>query len=85
MGIGDVHQMNAVKTLLAFFINGISIIVFVLEDQVNWEYALLMVPAAILGGYFGARFALRFPPSLVRAVVTVIAFALAAHFFWKNS
>jgi uncharacterized protein len=84
MGIGHVHHMNALKNLLAFCINGISVVVFVLEGEVNWLYALVMVPAAILGGYAGARFALRLNPALVRAVVALIAFALAAHFFYNS-
>lgn len=84
MGIGDVHRMNALKTLLAFCINGISVVVFVLEGKVNWVYALIMVPAAIVGGYAGARFALRLNPALVRAVVALIAFVLAAHFFYNS-
>jgi uncharacterized membrane protein YfcA len=84
MGVGDVHRMNALKTVLAFCINGISVVVFVLEGDVAWPYALLMVPAAILGGYAGARGALRLHPGLVRAVVALIAFALAAHFFYNS-
>jgi len=84
MGMGDVHRMNALKTLLAFCINGISVVVFVLEGKVDWLYALVMVPAAILGGYAGARFALRLNPTLVRGVVALIAFALAAHFFYNS-
>lgn len=84
MGIGDVNRVNALKTLLAFCINGISVAVFVLEGEVNWRYALLMVPAAILGGYAGARFALRLNPVLVRAVVALIALVLAAHFFYTS-
>jgi uncharacterized membrane protein YfcA len=84
MGIGNLHRLNALKTLLAFYINGISILVFVEEGKVNWHYALLMVPAAILGGYCGARLALRFPPALVRGVVVVLAFILAAHFLYTS-
>jgi uncharacterized membrane protein YfcA len=84
MGIGNLHRLNALKTLLAFYINGISIVVFVEEGKVNWHYALLMIPAAILGGYGGARLALRFHPGLVRGIVVVIAFALAAHFFYTS-
>jgi len=84
MGMGDVHRMNALKTLLAFCINGISVVVFILDEKVDWRYALMMVPAAILGGYAGARLALRLNPVLVRGVVTVIAFALAGHFFIKS-
>jgi uncharacterized membrane protein YfcA len=84
MGLGDIHQMNAVKTFLAFCINGVSVAVFVAEGKVAWPYALAMAAAAILGGYLGARLTLRLKPALVRWVVTCIGFGLAAYYFWKQ-
>src|SRR5262249_20369072 len=36
MGLGDIHRMNAVKTLLAALMNGVSVVVFVAENQVEW-------------------------------------------------
>ena len=32
MGIGDIHRMNAVKTILAAAINGVSVAVFIFYD-----------------------------------------------------
>ena len=54
MGMGDIHRMNAVKTILAAVINGVSIVVFVVDDKVDWRYAPVMAVASILGGYYGA-------------------------------
>jgi uncharacterized membrane protein YfcA len=85
MGIGDIHQMNAVKTFLAVCINGVSVAVFVFERQVVWDVALVMAVAAIIGGYAGARVARRLNRNLVRWVVIVIAFSLAGYFFHKQS
>lgn len=84
MGIPDVHQMNAVKTFLAFCINGISVIVFVVERKVNWEYAAVMAVAAILGGYLGARGARRLDPRLVRWIIIGIGFGLAAVLLYQQ-
>ncbi len=53
MGLPGVHQMNAVKTFLAFCINGVSVVIFVLGEKVHWSYALVMAVGAILGGYLG--------------------------------
>jgi len=84
MGIGDINRMNAVKTVLTVCINGISVVVFVLEGDVLPEYGLPMAAASILGGYLGAKLALRVPPRLVRVVVIAIGFALASYFFWQK-
>jgi hypothetical protein len=37
-GLDDLHQTNALKVLLATFINGISVAIFVFGD-VNWKLA----------------------------------------------
>ena len=84
MGVGDIHRMNAVKTCLAAAINAASVVVFVRDGLVNWDYAKPMVVAAILGGYAGARVARRLPASYVRYAVIVIGFGLAAFYFIKT-
>jgi hypothetical protein len=77
MGIRDIHEMNAVKNILAATMNGVSVIVFVAAGIVVWKYALLMAVAAILGGYAGARAARRLRPDYVRALVVAIGFLVA--------
>jgi uncharacterized membrane protein YfcA len=84
MGVSDIHRMNALKVLLAAGINGVSVAVFVAERKVEWRYALSMAVAAIMGGYLGARVARRLDESLVRWVIILIGFGLAAHFFYKQ-
>ncbi len=84
IGLGDIHRMNALKTLLGACINGVSVAVFVAERKVEWRYALSMAVAAIVGGYLGARVARRLDGSVVRWVVVLIGFGLAAHFFYKQ-
>lgn len=84
MGMTDIHEMNAVKTLLASLINGISAVIFVTNGLVHWPYALAMAAAAIAGGYLGAHFARKLDRRLVRAVVVVIGFVLASFYFYKQ-
>ncbi|HEV3262369.1 MAG TPA: sulfite exporter TauE/SafE family protein, partial [Gemmataceae bacterium] len=84
MGLGDIHRMNALKTFLAVCINGISVAWFVVTDQVDWRYALVMAVAAIVGGYLGARVARRLPRNLVRWIVIAIGFGLAGYFFYQQ-
>jgi uncharacterized membrane protein YfcA len=86
MGIGDINRMNAVKTVLTVCINGVSVVVFL--AQLDWnvlaKFGLPMAASSILGGYLGARVALRVPPRQVRVVVIAIGFALAGYFFYQK-
>jgi uncharacterized membrane protein YfcA len=84
MGIKQIHHMNALKTLLAAVINGASVVVFIQDEVVEWHYAFIMAIAAILGGYVGARIARLLNPQLVRWVVILIGFGLAAHYFYQH-
>jgi len=84
LGLKSIHQMNALKTLLAFGINAISVVLFIFGGQIHWRYGIIMAGAAIVGGYFGARLALLMKPIYVRWIVIVMGFTLAAYFFWKQ-
>jgi hypothetical protein len=81
IGVGDIHRMNALKTLLATCINGLSFAVFITAGNIVWRYALPMTAAAIVGGYVGAHTARKLDRNLVRGVVIVIGLTLSAHYF----
>jgi uncharacterized membrane protein YfcA len=82
MGLGDIHEMNALKSLLGSLINGVSVIVFMAYGQINWRLAGIMAVAAIVGGYGGARVARRLNRAFVRAAVVAIGLSLAAYYFY---
>ena len=70
--------------MLTACINGTSVIVFMADNKIEWGYALPMAVFAIIGGYFGARAALRIHPRRVRWIVIAIGFGLAAYFFYRQ-
>jgi uncharacterized membrane protein YfcA len=84
LGVGDVNQMNALKTVLGSCINGISVVVFMAEQKVAWHYALPMAAAAILGGYLGARLALVIRPRHTKWLISATGLGLAAYFFLRR-
>ena len=84
MGIADIHEMNALKTVLASIINGISAVVFMLDGAVVWRYAPVMIASSIVGGYVGARLARMLPQQVVRSIVIAIGLGVAAYSFYKN-
>ena len=81
MGLEDIHEMNALKMLLATLINGIAVVTFAMARAVAWPEALLMAVGAIVGGYGGAALARRVPQHFVRTFVVVVGFALSIYLF----
>jgi uncharacterized membrane protein YfcA len=83
-GMENIHKMNAIKTLLATCINGVAVLLFVFSQQVLWPEAVLMVAGAILGGYFGAYYARKIDPLLIRRFVIVAGSVITVIFFVRT-
>lgn len=83
MGLSNIHEMNALKTLLAAAINMATVVVFICAGVVLWKIAAIMIAGGIFGGYVGARLALKVSPEYVRKFVSVFGFAMSAYFFQK--
>jgi uncharacterized protein len=83
MGLGDIHRMNALKSLLASAINGISAAMFVALGKVDWNYAVPMIVAGIAGGFVGASVSRKLDKNLVRWTVIAIGFGLATYYFTR--
>lgn len=79
--VGDIHQMNALKTIMAGLINGVAVVVFVLARVIVWPAALVALAGAVLGGYVGAAVARKFDPGAVRKFVVATGWVLTAYFF----
>ena len=81
MGVGNIHAMNGMKTILVAISNGIALVTFILAKIIVWPLALLMVAGALIGGYGGAHLAQKMNPQHVRAAVIVIGFSMSLYFF----
>lgn len=81
MGMENIHEMNALKTLLTSFINGVAVITFIIAGAVVWVPAILMVVGAIIGGYGGAYFARQIDPRWVRIFVILVGVGMTLYFF----
>lgn len=84
LNLGNIHQINAAKTILAGLINGVSIIVFQSRGRVNWTLAVPMMIAAILGGWLGANWARKLDKLVVRRVVIGIGVILTLWYFGQS-
>ncbi len=83
MGLSNMHEMNALKTVLGSSINGTAVVIFLIERNVHWPFALPMIVASILGGYIGAKYGRMIPSKYVRWIVIAIGFGLTTYYFVK--
>ena len=83
MGIENIHEMNAMKTLLTTFINGVAVIIFIIRGIVVWPQAIVMVIGAIIGGYTGAYFARKIDQRLIRGFVILVGVSMTIYFFLR--
>jgi uncharacterized membrane protein YfcA len=83
-GIQNINQVNALKVIATTTANGIAVVTFIVEGQIIWKYCLLMMIAAALGGYLGARYSRGLNPRFMRMLVVSIGLGMAAYFFWKQ-
>jgi uncharacterized protein len=85
MGLSDIHEMNALKSVLGTIINGTSVVVFVASGNVHWPFAFAMALAGIAGGYAGARLSRRMNRRVVRWLVVGIGMTLASFYLWRQA
>jgi hypothetical protein len=83
MGHTNIHQMIALKNLLAVCINGVAAIYFIVSGLVSWPHVIVMAVGAILGGVVSARIARRLGQQTVRRMVIVLGFAMAVSLMFR--
>ena len=84
IGLTDIHQMNALKTILSSLINIVAAAWFVWSGLIDWPRALLMTAAAFIGYFMGSHFAQAIPQRQVRRIITGVGFTISAVMFYKQ-
>jgi hypothetical protein len=83
LGMTDVHSMNALKSVMAFVINGVAVVTFIVARAVYWRPGAVMIVGGVLGGYIGARYAMKLPQASVRIFVVLVGMGMTVYFFVK--
>ncbi len=73
----DIHQMNAVKTIVVGAINTVAAIYFIVGGAADLPAAGAMTVGAVSGGYIAASLARRVDPKLVSWIVAAIGVVLS--------
>jgi hypothetical protein len=80
-GYVDIHAMNGIKAILGGSLNALAALIFIFAHQVDWRPTLVMMAAAIAGGYIGPLFARKMNPRFIRALVIVVGATMTVYFF----
>ena len=84
LGQTNLHAMNGMKNLVSALLTAIAVAIYAMGGLVQWEQALVMMVAATLGGYSGARVARKIPPNWLRWGIVATGLIMAALFFARS-
>src|SRR5258705_11509211 len=83
LGLHELHRANGIKNFLGICINSVAVLSFSLMSLVIWRDALLMACGALIGGYFGAKMAVRVGQVWVRRGIGIIGLTTFIVMIWQ--
>ena len=84
LGQTQLNAMNGMKNLVSALLTAIAVVIYALGGIVQWQQALIMMVAATLGGYLGARVARKIPAHILRWGIVATGLVMAGLFFAKG-
>lgn len=79
LGAGyDLVKANAIKVWIVLLYTPLALVVFILNDQVRWDFGLIHAIGNIIGAYVASRFAVSWGANFVRWFVIVIIIIFAS-------
>ena len=81
MGMKNIYEMNALKSLLTMMINGVAVIIFLATGKMDWLPGLVMMAGAVVGGYSTGRFSQRVSQIWLRRFILAIASGMTLYYF----
>lgn len=78
-------KSNAIKVVVAFTYTISALAVFILNDQVNWKYGLVLSIGNALGGWFSSRWSVRKGDGAVKVFLIIMVTAMAIKLWFFTS
>lgn len=80
----DLQMFAPLRTLLVSAANAMAVLCFLAAGVVRLPEMLAMMLSTIAGGYYGARFAGRLPPQILRLFVVLLSGTVTVGFFLRE-
>ncbi|GAB4349900.1 MAG: sulfite exporter TauE/SafE family protein [Gammaproteobacteria bacterium] len=81
LGHHNLNAMNGLKNLASAVLTTIAVLLYAYGGVIVWQQALVMMVAAVVGGYVFARLSRRLPVMVVRTVVVATGAVMTVLFF----
>ena len=80
----DVQTASGIRIMCGSISNLVAAILFAFKGIIDWQLAIPMLIAAILGGYLGAQLMKRLNPERARRVILVYAWGITLWLFVRT-
>ncbi len=84
IGMRNIHEMNALKSLLVTVINGVGVVIFISVGKVEWPRCLVMTVGCIIGGYSAGSLSQKVDSAKLRRFIAAMASAMTLYFFYRT-
>jgi uncharacterized protein len=81
LGMRDIHAMGALRTMLSAAVNATAVITFIVAHAVLWPQCTVMIAGSLAGGWFGAHYAQKADPRMMRGIVIAVGISMSIYFF----
>lgn len=78
-------KSNAIKVVVAFIYTIAALAVFVMNDQVNWKYGLVLSIGNAAGGWFSSRWSVNKGDGMVKIFLVIMVSAMAIKLWFFTS
>lgn len=77
----DLIRANALKLLIVMVFTVFALIVFIVEDQINWQWGLILAAGNMVGAFLGAKAGMKFGQRFIRYIMMLMLAVAAAKLF----
>jgi uncharacterized membrane protein YfcA len=84
LGLGRLKLANAMKSAISLVTASVTVVVFGIWGPVEWAYVAVCAPAALLGGFLGAKVATRIPSTPLRVLIVVFGVSVSVYLFLRG-
>ncbi len=82
VGLGyDLVKTNAIKVLIVLIYTPFTLIIFIINDQINWAYGLTLTIGTFIGALIASRLAVKKGVNFVRWVIILVIILTSLHLF----
>ncbi len=78
-------KSNAIKVMVALIYTSSAIIIFIINDQINWKYGLILAIGNAAGGWFASRWSVKKGDGVIKIFLIVMVTLMAIKLWFFNN